>query len=94
MDLYLYSCKEFKYQLIMFLKSSEWGRESSLFSERDEMTLHYKKTHTNITIGKKSNRTDDTKRAIIRGYTDRAKALCDPEALEDELKNIKEVKRI
>ena len=56
-----------------------------------EFGVHYKKTHTNITIKKKSNHTDNTKRAIIKGYTDRAKALCDPEYLQDELKNIKEV---
>ena len=56
-----------------------------------EFGVHYKKTHTNITIKKQSNHTDNTKRAIIKGYTDRAKALCDPEYLQDELKNIKEV---
>ena len=44
-----------------------------------------------ITIKKKSNHTGNTKRAIIKGYTNRAKALCDPEHLQDELKNIKDV---
>ena len=31
------------------------------------------------------------KRGIIKGYSDRARALCDPEYLEEELCNIKEV---
>ena len=50
-----------------------------------------KKTNTNITIKKKSNHTERTKRGIIKGYSDRAKKLCDPEYLDDELKNIKDV---
>ena len=34
---------------------------------------------------------DRIKRGIIKGYSDRAKALCDPMYLDDELNNIKEV---
>ena len=56
-----------------------------------EFNVHYKKTNTNITIKKKSNHTDSTKRGIIKGYSDRAKKLCDPEYLNAELKNVKEV---
>ena len=56
-----------------------------------EFNVHYKATNTNITIKKKSNHTDRTKRGIIKGYSDRARALCDPEYLEGELCNIKEV---
>ena len=56
-----------------------------------EFNVHYKATNTNITIKKKSNHTDRTKRGIIKGYSDRARALCDPEYLEEELRNIKEV---
>ena len=56
-----------------------------------EFNVYYKETNTNITIKKKSNHTDSTKRGIIKGYSDRAKALCDPEYLEDELTNIKDV---
>ena len=56
-----------------------------------EFNVHYKATNTNITIKKKSNHTDRTKRGIIKGYSDRARALCDPEYLEEELNNIKEV---
>ena len=59
--------------------------------KRIEFNVHYKKTNTNITIKRKSNHTDKTKRGIIKGYADRAKTLCDPEYLEDELNNIKEV---
>ena len=56
-----------------------------------EFNVHYKKTNTNITIKKESNHTDRTKRGIIKGYSDRAKKLCDREYLDDELQNIKEV---
>ena len=56
-----------------------------------EFNVHYKKTNTNITIKKKSNHTDRTKRGIIKGYSDRAKKLCDSEYLSNELQNIKDV---
>ena len=56
-----------------------------------DFNVHYKKTNTNITIKKKSNHTDRTKRGIIKGYSDRAKKLCDPAYLDDELQNIKDV---
>ena len=56
-----------------------------------EFNVHYKKTNTNITIKKKSSHTESTKRGIIKGYSDRARRLCDPEYLNDELKNVKEV---
>ena len=49
-----------------------------------EFNVHYKKTNTNITIKKKSKHTDRTKRGIIKGYSDRAKALCDPEYIDDK----------
>ena len=56
-----------------------------------EFNVHYKKTNTNITIKKKSNHTKSTKKGIIKGYSDRAKKLCDPEYLNGEIKNIEEV---
>ena len=59
--------------------------------KRIEFNVHYKKTNTNITIKKQSNHTDRTKRGIIKGYSDRAKALCDPMYLDSEMNNIKEV---
>ena len=36
-------------------------------------------------------RPDRVKRGIIKGYSDKARVLCDPEYLEEELGNIKEV---
>ena len=56
-----------------------------------EFNVHYKKTNTNITIKKKSNHTESTKKGIIKGYSDRARRLCDPGYLNDEITNIKEV---
>ena len=53
--------------------------------------VHYKKTNTNITIKKNSNHKDSIKKGVIKGYADRARALCDPEYLNDELKNIEQV---
>ena len=46
-----------------------------------EFNVHYKKTNTNITIEKQSNHRESTKKGIIKGYVDRAKALCDPQYL-------------
>ena len=56
-----------------------------------EFNVHYKKTNTNITIKKKSNHKESTKKAVIKGYSDRAKVLCDEQYLEEELQNIVEI---
>ena len=56
-----------------------------------EFNVHYKKTNTNITIKKQSNHRESTKKGVIKGYADRARALCDSEYLENELKNIAEM---
>ena len=56
--------------------------------KRVEFNVHYKKTNTNITIKKQSNHKESIKKGVIKGYADRARALCDPEYLQDELKNI------
>jgi hypothetical protein len=56
-----------------------------------EFNVHYKKTNTNITIKKKSNHRDSTKRGVIKGYADRARSLCDTAYLENEMKNIQDV---
>ena len=50
--------------------------------------VHYKKTNTNITIKKNSNHKESIKKGVIKGYADRARALCDPEYLQEELENI------
>jgi hypothetical protein len=56
-----------------------------------EFNVNYKKTNTNITIKKKSNHRESIKRGVIKGYADRARAYCDPQYLENELDNIKDV---
>ena len=56
-----------------------------------EFSVHYKKTNTNITIKKKSNHKDSIKKAIIKGYGDRARNLCDPQYVEKELRHVKQV---
>jgi hypothetical protein len=60
-------------------------------TKKIEFNVHYKKTNTNITIKKKSNHKESTKQGIIKGYGDRARALCDPQYLQAELTNIEEV---
>ena len=56
-----------------------------------EFNVYYKKTNTNITIKKRSNHKESVKKAVIKGYADRARALCDPEYLQSELNNIIQV---
>jgi hypothetical protein len=43
-----------------------------------ECTVHYKKTHTNINVKERSNHPSSMKKGIIKGFADRARALCDP----------------
>ena len=54
-------------------------------------SVHYKKTHTNINVKKRSNHPESIKRAFIKGFADRAKALCDEKHLAEELHNIEDV---
>ena len=56
-----------------------------------EFNVNYKKTNTNIMIKKKSNHKETIKKGVIKGYADRARAYCDPEFLENEMKNIIDV---
>ena len=53
-----------------------------------EFSVHYKKTNTNIVIKKKSNHRETIKRGVIKGYADRARRLCDPDYLSNEIQNI------
>ena len=53
-----------------------------------EFNVHYKKTNTNIMIKKRSNHKESIKKGIIKGYADRARALCDPAYLNSEMQNI------
>ena len=56
-----------------------------------ECMVHYKKTHTNIYVKEKSNHPPYMKKGIIKGFADRARALCDDQHLGNELKNIEDV---
>ena len=56
-----------------------------------ECMVHYKKTHTNINVKEKSNHPPYMKKGIIKGFADRARALCDDQHLGNELKNIEDV---
>ena len=47
-------------------------------TKKVEFNVHYKKTNTNITIKKRSNHRESTKKGVIKGYADRARAYCDP----------------
>ena len=53
--------------------------------------VFYKKTNTNITIKKRSNHRESIKYGVIKGYADRARAICDEEHIVAEMENIKEV---
>ena len=46
-------------------------------TKKIECSVHYKKTHTNINVKERSNHPESMKRAIIKGFADRARALCD-----------------
>ena len=50
-----------------------------------------KQTLKNINIKEKSNRPPQIKKAIVKGFTERAHCLCDKEHLKSELKNIEEI---
>jgi hypothetical protein len=56
-----------------------------------ECMVHYKKTHTNINVNGRSNHPSSMKKGIVKGFADRARALCDPGCVEGELKNVQDV---
>ena len=56
-----------------------------------EFNVFYKKTNTNITIKKRSYHCESIKYGVIKGYADRARALCDEEHIAAVMKNIREV---
>jgi hypothetical protein len=49
--------------------------------ERLRFGVHYKKTHTNINIKKKSGHPQAVKKSIVQGYAERARSLCSEENL-------------
>ena len=60
-------------------------------TKKIECSVYYKKTHTNINVKERSNHPESMKRAIVKGFTDRARALCDEKHLAEELNNIEDV---
>ena len=53
--------------------------------------VNYKKIHTNIKVKRRFNHPPCIKKGIIKGFANRARALCDEKHLEDELKNVEDV---
>ena len=60
-------------------------------TKRIKFDVYYKPTHTNLNVRSKSNHPETMKRGIQKGFAERARALCDEENLEKELKNIEDV---
>ena len=60
-------------------------------TKRIMYSVHYKKTHTNINVKKRTNHPESMERSIIKGSADRARALCDEKHLAEELHNIEDV---
>ena len=65
--------------IIKFTKEEEEDNKLSVLDlelnvnrkrKKIEFNVHYKKTNTNITIKKKSNHKESTKKAVIKGYSD------------------------
>ena len=86
--------------IIVFTKEEEENNQLAVLdlelnvnrkTKKIEFNVHYKKTNTNITIKKKSNHKESIKRGVIRGFGDRARALCDQRYLKEELKNVEEI---
>ena len=73
------------------LASLDLGMNVNRKTKKVEFNVHYKKTNTNITLKKRSNHRESTKRGVIKGYADRARAYCDPPYLEEELNNIVDI---
>ena len=73
------------------LSALDLGMNVNRIQKKVEFNVHYKKTNTNITIKKRSNHRESTKRGVIKGYADRARSLCDEAYLEAELKNIQDI---
>ena len=52
---------------------------------------HYKETRTNISIKGKSYHPSCVKKGVIKGFADRARALCDDKHVDCALKNVEDV---
>ena len=55
-----------------------------------EFSVNYKNTNTNINVNARSNHSEMMKRAIIKGFGDRARSLYDINNVEKELQNLEE----
>ena len=53
-----------------------------------QFSVNYKKTHTNINVDERSNHPEMMKRAIVKGFGDRARSLCDENNVDKELGNL------
>ncbi|KAL9986884.1 hypothetical protein ACROYT_G001093 [Oculina patagonica] len=60
-------------------------------TKKIECSVYYKKTRTNINVKERSNHPESMNRAIVKGFTDRARALCDEKHLAEELNNVEDV---
>ena len=60
-------------------------------TKKIKFDVHYKPTHTNINVNARSNHPEYMKAGIIKGFAERARALCDKEFLQDELDNLEDV---
>ena len=60
-------------------------------TKKIKFDVHYKPTHTNINVNARSNHPEYMKKGIIKGFAERARALCDTDCLEREMKNLEDV---
>ena len=60
-------------------------------TKRLKFSIHYKTTHTNINVHARSNHPEYMKKAIVKGFAERAKQLCDEDSVEEEIRNIENV---
>ena len=56
-----------------------------------QFSVNCKKTHTNINVDERSNHPEMMKRAIVKGFGDRARSLCDENNVNEELRNFEEI---
>jgi hypothetical protein len=60
-------------------------------SKKIEFDVHYKPTHTNINVNARSNHPEVMKKGIIKGFAERARALCDEQHLSKEMQNLEDI---
>ena len=60
-------------------------------TKKIEFSVHYKSTHTNINVNSRSNHPEYMKKGIIKGFAERARALCDENHRQQELDNLEDI---